>query len=188
MPETEAETATTDATTIETTQTETVTVDLSAEVDKWKAQARKNEERAKANAAAAKELEALRASTMSDTEKAIAEAEARGRSAATAELATELVDASLEAKSAGRLTPEQLAVLTSGLDRAKFLGDDGRVDHESISAFVDGIAPAQNTEQAPATPPGFPAPPDLGQGARGTVPALNSDALTHSLEAALGLR
>ena len=36
-------------------------------------------------------------------EKAIAEAEARGRTAATAELAVELVDAALEAKSAGRL-------------------------------------------------------------------------------------
>lgn len=186
MPETTAETATTDAPTTETTETETATVDLSAEVEKWKAQARKNEERAKANAKAATELEQLKASTMSDTEKAIAEAEARGRTAATAELAVELVDAALEAKSAGRLSPEQLKALTFGLDRAKFLGEDGKVDHQSVSTFIYGIAPAQTTEQAPATPPGYPAAPDLGQGARGTTPALNSDALTQSLKRAVG--
>ena len=183
MPETTAETATTDAPTTETTETETATVDLSAEVEKWKAQARKNEERAKANAKAATELEQLKASTM---EKASAEAEARGRTAATAELAVELVDAALEAKSAGRLSPEQLKALTFGLDRAKFLGEDGKVDHQSVSTFIDGIAPAQTTEQAPATPPGYPAAPDLGQGARGTTPALNSDALTQSLKRAVG--
>lgn len=181
MPETTAETATT---TTETTETETETVDVTAELEKWKAQARKNEERAKANAGAAKELEALRASTMSDTEKAIAEAEARGRAAATIEVSAELVDAALAVKAAGRLTEEQLGILTSGLDRSKFLGDDGKVDPASIATFIDGIAPAQTTEQ-PSTPPGFPPIPDLGQGARG-APALNSSELENTLRRAVG--
>lgn len=185
MPDAQAETAPTDAPT-ETTETETATVDLAAELEKWKSQARKNEERAKANATAAKELEALRASTMSDTEKAIAEAEARGRSAATAELAGELVDAALKVEAGARLTAEQLEVLTSGLDRTKFLGEDGKVDADSVKAFIAGIAPEQPTEQVAATPPGFPPAPDLGQGARGAVPALNSDALTESLKRAVG--
>lgn len=183
MSETTAETATTTPAEPETT---TETVDLAAELDKWKTQARKNEERAKANANAAKELEALRASTMSDTEKAIAEAEARGRSAATAELAVELVDAALKVAAGSRLTPEQLEVLTSGLDRTKFLGENGKVDAASVATFIDGIAPAQTTTEQPATPPGFPPPPDLGQGARGNPPALNSDALLGSLKRAVG--
>lgn len=186
MPEATAETATTDAPTTESTEVETETVDLSAELEKWKAQARRNEERAKANANAAKELEALKASTMSETEKAIAEAETRGRSLAIAEMSVELVDAALKVAAGTRLAAEQLEVLTSGLDRSKFLGDDGKVDPASVATFIDGIAPAQNTEQAPATPPGFPPVPDLGQGARGAPPALNSNALEASLKRAVG--
>ncbi len=162
-------------------------MDAAAEIAKIQAEARKWEDRAKANANAAKELEALRASTMSETEKAIAEAEARGRSAATAELAGELVDAALRVEAATRLTAEQLEVLTSGIDRSKFLDADGKVDAASVKTFVDGIAPAQPTEQAAATPPGFPPAPDLGQGARGAAPALNSDALTASLKRAVGI-
>lgn len=184
MSDAPAETATTTETT--TDAPETATVDLAAELEKTKANSRKWEDRAKANADAAKELEQLKATMMTDTEKAIAEAEARGRTAATAELAIELVDSTLEAKATGRLTPEQLEVLTSGLDRTKFLGADGKVDVAAVTAFIDGIAPEQLTEQAAATPPGFPPAPDLGQGARGAPPALNSDSLTDSLKRAVG--
>lgn len=188
MPEAAAETATETTTTTTTpisTEATAETVDHAAEAEKWKAQARKNEERAKANAEAAKELAQLKQTMMSDTEKAIEEAKATGRAEAIAELSVELVDSALAANAAGRLTPEQLTTLTSGLDRSKFLGEDGKVDATAVASFIDGIAPAQNTEQAAATPPGFP---DLGQGARGNPPALNSDALTDSLKRAVGAR
>ena len=91
MPETTAETATTDAPATEA-PAQTETVDWQAEAEKWKAQARKNEERAKTNATAAKELETLRASTMTEQEKAVTEARDAGRLEAFAEASVELVD------------------------------------------------------------------------------------------------
>ena len=182
MSDATAETASTDAPT--TTEAPTETVDLAAEVEKWKAQARKNEERAKANAGAAKELEALRATTMSEQEKAVAAARDEGRAEALREAAVDLVDAALTAKAAGRLTAEQLEALTSNLDRTKFIGEDGRVAHDLVETFVNGIAPALQ-EQHPTTPP---PPLDLGQGPRGAPLALNSDALSNALSRAVGAK
>ena len=183
MSESTAETATTDAPT-ETSEAETATVDWQAEAEKWKQQARKNEERAKTNATAAKELETLRASTMSEQEKAVAEARESGRAEAFAEAAVELVDAALAREAGSRLTDDQLSILTGGLDRKAFLDADGKVDLTAVKSFVDGIAPAP--QEQPQTPP-HPLV-DLGQGSRGTPPALNSDSLTQTLERALGIR
>lgn len=183
MPETTAETATTDAPATEA-PAQTETVDWQAEAEKWKAQARKNEERAKTNATAAKELETLRASTMSEQEKAVAEARESGRAEAFAEAAVELVDAALAREAGSRLTDDQLSILTGGLDRKAFLDADGKVDLTAVKSFVDGIAPAP--QEQPQTPP-HPLV-DLGQGSRGTPPALNSDALLESLKAAVGAK
>lgn len=178
MTEAQAETAATDASETDTA-TEPAT-DPAAEVEKWKALARKNEERAKANAAAAKELEKLRETMMSDQERAIAEARAAGRTEALAEATGELVAARIAAAAAGRMTAEQVEALTAHLNPVNFLGDDGRVDADLVAEFVNGIAPEQ-TEQ-PQKPPTL----DLGQGTRGTPPALNSDALVDSLKRAVG--
>lgn len=182
MSETTADTATTDAPD-NTPEAPTDTVDLAAEVEKWKAQARKHEERAKANAKAAKELDELRASTMSDQEKAVADALAQGRAEALAESAGRLVDAEIRVKAAGRLGDEALELLTASLDRSKFLDADGSVDTAAVAAFVEGITPAP---QPDPTPPGFPPAPDLGQGPRGDALALNGDPLLQSLKSAVG--
>ena len=151
---------------------------LKAEVEKWKAQARKHEERAKANAAAAKELEQVRLSSMSEQEQAVEKARIEARAEAIAEVNAQLVDARLEAAAAGRLAPEQLAALLTGINRASFLNDDGTVNGDAISAFVDGIAPASGTSF-----------PDLGQGARtGGAMALNGDPIERALRDKLGIR
>ena len=181
MSDAPAETATTDAPANEPAP-ETPATDLTAELDKWKAQARKNEERAKANATAVKELEQLKATMMTDQERAVAEAKALGRSEALAEAAVDLVDAAIAAKAAGRLAEEQLATIVAPLNRTAFLDPDGKVDHAAVAEFVDGIAPAT---PEPTVPAGFPPLPDLGQGTRGTPPALNSDALTDALARAV---
>ena len=183
MPETTAETATTDAPATEA-PAQTETVDWQAEAEKWKAQARKNEERAKTNATAAKELETLRASTMTEQEKAVTEAREAGRLEAFAEASVELVDAAIAREAGTRLTDAQLTALTGGLDRKAFLDTNGKVDPTAVKAFVDGIAPAP---QEQTTTPPHPIL-DLGQGSRGTPPALNSDSLTQTLERALGIR
>lgn len=181
MPDAPAETATPEN--VPTPEPEVVdTVDLAAELDKWKANARKNEERAKANATAAKELEQLKATMMTDQERAINEARQSARAEALAEASAEVVRAKIAAAAAGRMTEAQLEALTATVDTGKFLGEDGKVDPTLITGFVEGIAPPQPT--APQVP-------DFGQGARnaqqaGAPPALNSDALLESLKAAVG--
>lgn len=127
-----------------------------SEVAEWKARARKFEDRAKANAAAAKELEALKASAMTDQEKAVAEAAAKARAEVLAEVGGSLVESAFKVAATGR--PVDIDTMLDGLDRAKFLTDDGKPDVDRITAWIDKVAPA-------------PAPPkakDLGQGARPT--------------------
>lgn len=163
--------------------------DLAAQLAEWKAEARKHEEnakkaneRAKENAKAAQELEKLRQQSMTEQEKAMATAETAGYEKARVEFASKLVDAELRAAAAGRLDAKALNVLLQGLNRAAFLLDDGTVDEKSVREFVDGIAPPP-PEPGPATS-GFP---DLGQGARGPIPALNGDPLLAHIKAKLGI-
>lgn len=147
--------------------------DYKAEAEKFKALARKHEQRAKDNAAAAKELEKLRTETMSDQEKAVALAVQEAKAAAFAEVGSELVDMAVRAAVADR--PIDADALLDGLDRSRFIGENGRPDRDAIATWVDRITPK---------PTGVP---DLGQGARGSQPA-HSDALQKSIEGAIGIR
>lgn len=147
-----------------TDTTTTDTADTAEELAKWKALARKHEDRAKANEAAKKELEKLQAATMSEQEKAIAEAKAAARAEAMAEFGTTLVDAEFKAASAGR--DLDLSTLLENLDRKKFLDADGKPDATRIGEFVSKLAPAKRSTAT-----------DTGQGARkdGTGPAQITD-------------
>lgn len=160
---TEDTTVTSDETTATTEATDTAPAekpetgtDLAAELEKWKAQARKNEERAKANAAAAKELEQFKKAAMTEQERAIAEAREAARLEVLAEVGSRLVDAEVKAAAAGR--PVDVDALLDGLDRRRFLTDDGQPDVDRIVEWVDRIAP-KNDDQ-PRTPV------DMGQGTR----------------------
>lgn len=107
--------------------------DLEAEVAKWKALARKHEGNAKANSEAAKELAALKAANQTDAEKAITEAEQRGRSAATAEVAQKLVAAEVRAALTG-VVPDPSAVVED-LNLSKYVTDTGDVDQDAVKAL-----------------------------------------------------
>jgi hypothetical protein len=110
----------------------------------------------------AKELEQVRTANLSEAEKAIAEAEKRGEASALSRVGSRLVDAELRLAAAGRtLTTD--ALLT--FDRAKFLNDDGDVDREGLTTWVE-----QNS--VTAGPPRFG---DVDQGVRKTTPAPNND-------------
>lgn len=188
-------TSTTSTTSTDGTATEPQTLEealaaLKAERDdkeKWKTTSRKHEDRAKSNADAAKEVERLRASTMSETEKAAAEAKAAGRAEALVEVGGKLATAELRAVAAGRIEDAQLSTLIENLDVSRFLDDQGEVDSEKVKTFVDGIAPpaegGTTTTGSTTRPRG-----DLGQGARGTTTALNGDPLLASLKDKLGIR
>lgn len=152
--------------------------DLAAELEKWKAQSRKNEERAKANAEAAKELERLKREALPEQERLIEEAKAQARAEALAEIGTSRVDDAVKLAAAGR--PVDVDALLEGLDRSRFLGENGQPDQAAIAAWVDRIAPTAN-QAAPTVV-------DLGQGARGgEALALNGDPLLADLKSKLGI-
>ncbi len=118
------------------------------------ANSRKWEDRAKANKTAAEELAELKKQGMTDLEKAAAEARAEGAAEARKQFGARLVDAEVRAAAAGR-DKDVIDGLLDGLDRSKFLTDEGEPDTKAIAKWVERVAPKQ------ATPPL-----DLGQGAR----------------------
>ncbi len=130
---------------------------LKAEVDKWKSLSRKNEQQAKANIAAAKELEEIRKSQLTDTEKLVEQTRAETTQAIRREYATKLVDAELKATLNGRIL-EGGALLE--FDKSSFILDDGNIDSEAIQSWVEAHS---KTMDIPA--------PNLGQGARGVNPS-----------------
>jgi hypothetical protein len=130
-------------------------VDLSSEVEKWKALSRKNEQQAKANAAAAKQLEELKLSQLSETERLIQQTKEATQREVRTEFAKKLVDAELKAALNGKVL-EGGALLDFNKD--SFISEDGEIDSASIQSWVE----------AHSKPASMPAP-DLGQGSRGAV-------------------
>lgn len=104
----------------------------------WKAEARKWETRAKENKGAVSELETLRASNMSEQEKAVAAAEKSGRTAAAAEYGKKLAAAEFRAAVAG--AGIDLGEASDLIDTTRFVGKDGDVDTDAISAAVMKLA------------------------------------------------
>lgn len=129
------------------TPTAETEVDWQAEVDKWKSAARKHEDRAKANYQAAKELDALKASQLTDTEKAVTEAEARGRGAAVLEYGQRLAAAELKAALTGLIADPSGVI--EDLNLAKFVTDTGDVDAEAVTALRDKYAQLAKPAAAP---------------------------------------
>lgn len=116
--------------------------DWKAEADKWKALARKHEGQAKSNAGAAKELDELKASQMNEVEKAVKEAEDRGRKTALSESGQRVAAAEIKAALKGIVTDP--ASIVEDLNLARYVTDDGEVDGEAIDALkakFEGLAP-----------------------------------------------
>lgn len=152
---------TTDHDTLESTDSETSELtameQLQAEVDKWKSLSRKNEQQAKANSAAAKELEDIRKSQLTDTEKLIEQTKSETAQSVRREFATKLIDAELKAHLNGRVI-DSGALLS--FDKASFVTEDGNIDSEAIQSWVEAHSKESSTSA-----------PDLGQGARGKNPS-----------------
>jgi|GEM_PF-1639847 len=154
-----AETATIETTdeAVETTETETSelseTDTLKAEVDKWKSLSRKNEQQAKANGTAAKELDDIKRSQLSDTEKLIEQTREETSQAIRKEYAAKLVDSELKSLLSNRSIDGSSLL---DFDKASFILSDGNIDSEAIQSWVE----AHSTKAEPIIP-------DLGQGARG---------------------
>ncbi len=137
----------------------TGTNDDQADNTDWKAEARKWEQRAKENRQAATELDKQRKAAMSDAERAVTEAEERGRTTATEAFGKRLATSEIRAAAAD--TGRDLTGVFDYLDLTRFVGDDGEPDEKAIKAFVNGL---------PAIDDGKPrAPrPDANQGRSGS--------------------
>ncbi|MFD4523258.1 hypothetical protein ACFWP7_04850 [Streptomyces sp. NPDC058470] len=104
----------------------------------WKSESRKWEKRAKDNSDAADELARLKASQMSEQEKAVSEAEQRGRTAAAIEHSKELASARFEA--AATRAGVDLGEAAELIDTARFVDKDGKVDTDAITAAVKKLS------------------------------------------------
>ncbi|MFF5980855.1 hypothetical protein ACFY78_18620 [Streptomyces olindensis] len=128
----------------------------------WKAEARKWENRAKANNT---ELEKLRTASMTEQEKAIAEAETKGRTAAASEYGQKL--AAAEFRAAVAAAGIDLGEAAEYIDVSRFVGDDGEVNVAAIKSAVTKFS-----KLAPAKGPGRSGG-DLGGGSGHQPPTLD---------------
>lgn len=116
--------------------------DLAAEVEKWKGLARKNEDRAKQNAEAAKRLREVERDAMSEQERAVDEARTQAERAAAERYGSKLVAAEVRAAAAGRDIDAD--ALLDGISTSRFLTDDGEVDRDALSQWIDRVAPVRD--------------------------------------------
>ncbi len=110
-------------------------------LDRMKAERNEAAKRAKA---LERELEDLRKSSMSEAEKAVAEAEARGRAEAAQGYGKRLATADIKAEAA--TAGADLTGVFDYLDLGRFVTEDGEPDEKAIKAFVGGLP---KKDQAP---------------------------------------
>jgi hypothetical protein len=88
-----------------------------------------------------KEMEKVRSASMSEAEKAISEAEARGLKTGRAEGGTRLARTEFDAL-AGRRNPDfDTASALEYIDLSRFVGEDGEPDATAIKAAVERLVP-----------------------------------------------
>lgn len=95
----------------------------------------------KARKALERELEAVRTANLSEAEKAVAEAEKRGRTAARTEYGQRLVRSDFVAAAARRNPEYDAASVLDDLNLARFLTEDGEPDTEAIAKAVERLVP-----------------------------------------------
>lgn len=94
-----------------------------------------------------RELNTLRQQGMNDSERAVAEAEARGRTAASTEFGQRLARSEFATEAARRNPGFDAAGILDDLNLARYVGDDGEPDSKAIKAAVARLVPVG--EQAP---------------------------------------
>ncbi|MCL2585995.1 MAG: hypothetical protein FWE35_26470 [Streptosporangiales bacterium] len=93
-----------------------------------------------------RQLDDLQRQSMSDAEKAIAEAREQGRTEAATEAGKRIAAAEFRTAAAGKLSDPDAAL--EMLDLSRFIGDDGEPDRDAIKQAVERLTPAA----APASP------------------------------------
>lgn len=114
----------------------TTASDASANTDLGDAGRRALQEERRARKVAEKELATLRAASLSDQERAVAEAKAAGAADAAKAAAPRLVRAEFRAAAAGRVDKDTLDAYLEDIDLGKFVADDGEPDVKAIEARI----------------------------------------------------
>lgn len=116
-------------------------IDYKAEYERVKREARKHEDRAKEGAAARKRLAELEAANQTESERLQATAKAAEERAAAAEqraasalIRSTLVDAGY--------TSDHAAALIEDMNVGRYIGEDGQVDTDAVTAKYGPLAPA----------------------------------------------
>jgi hypothetical protein len=175
MPESTPVEPTTEPTaTVEPTAPATEPVDWQGKYEAQLKINRKLDQRAKDNFEKAQKWDEYEATSATELEKATKKAREEGRAEALRESGSRLVDAEVRAAAAGR--DIDVATLLEGLDRSRFLDDDGNPDTAAIAAWIDKLAPKADG--------GFV---DIGQGERGTQASKSSDPVAQMLALKLGI-
>lgn len=91
------------------------------------------------------DLKKKAAAAMTEQERAVADAEARGMSTALAASSGRLARAEFRAAAAGRVDKEALDGFLEYVDPAKFVGEDGEPDGKAIEAAIKKLAPQRPT-------------------------------------------
>lgn len=100
------------------------------------------------------QIDKLKASAMSDAEKAVAAAKAEGKSEALREAGARLAAAEFRARAAGRLADPAAAVEL--LDFTRFVGEDGEPDADRIEEAVTRLTAAAGAANGKHVPPPAP--------------------------------
>ena len=105
---------------------------------------------------------------MTEAERAVAEAEERGRTAATTEFGHELARTRFDALAGRKNKDFDTDQALEFVDLGKFLGDDGRPDEAAITAAVERLVPAP-TDGPPSFDGGTRTPPPAQTGMSGLI-------------------
>lgn len=154
-------------------------------LEAWKQRARAAEKEAKRVKELETELAKFREETMSETEKAIAQARQESRAEALAEVNRRLVTAELRAAAGGRLNDPEDAVRFIDLEQFE-VGTDGEVDRTAVAAAVAELVKKKPYLAVGATRPAG----DADQGARTglNTPIGGDDQLLRDIKTKLGIR
>lgn len=115
----------------------------------WKAEARKWEQRAKDNKGKASDFDRQLKERMSESEKAVAEAEQRGRTAAVQQYGNRLARTEFDALAARRNPDFKTNDVLEYVDLSRMIGEDGEPDTKALRAAVERLVPAPQGEIAP---------------------------------------
>lgn len=116
-------------------------------IDRMKAE---RDDAARQAKALKRELEQLRQKSMGDAERAVLEAEQRGRASAATEFGKRLARTQFDALAGRRNADFDIASALEYVDLSKFLDEDGEPDAKAITAAVERLVPAPQ-----AGPPSF---------------------------------